>query len=293
VRLLVTGGGGMLAHAVRPVFEASGHTLTAPDHAALDVTDASAVRAAVRESRAEWVLHLAAFTHVDACESEAWRAFAVNGYGAANAAEAAREHGAGITAISTDYVFAGDAREPYRERDAAGPRSTYGASKWVGEEMVRWVNPRHQIVRTSWLYGAGGPNFVDTILAKGRAGDALRVVDDQRGSPTWTGHLAEGLLRLVTRGTPGTYHCTNSGDCTWYDLAAYALERAGLHPPLARTDTASFPRPARRPAWSVLGADAFVQATGWRMPSWQEGVDRHRAQIGIGAAAPSPARRAS
>lgn len=289
MRLFVTGGGGMLAHAVKPVFEVAGHTLDAPERAALDVTDAAAVRAAVRDARPDWVLHLAAFTQVDACETEAWRAFAVNGYGAANVAEAARDHGAGITAISTDYVFAGDAREPYQENAAPAPRSTYGASKWVGEEMVRWVNPRHQIVRTSWLFGAGGRNFVDTILAKGRAGDALRVVDDQRGAPTWTGHLAEGLLRLVTRGVLGTFHCTNAGDCTWYDLAAYALERAGLHPPLARTDTASFPRPARRPAWSVLSPERFVQATGWRMPPWQQGVDRHLEQTG--AAQPAAARR--
>ncbi|HET7225719.1 MAG TPA: dTDP-4-dehydrorhamnose reductase [Candidatus Eisenbacteria bacterium] len=288
MRVLATGGGGMLARAAVPAFMGAGHDVLALTKAELDVTDPDAVRRAVRDARPDWVLHLAAFTHVDACETEAWRAFAVNGFGAANVAAAAREAGAGISAISTDYVFPGDAREPYREHDPAAPRSTYGASKWVGEECVRWTNPRHQVVRTSWLFGAGGPNFVDTILAKARAGDALRVVDDQRGSPTWTGHLAEGLLALVARGTPGTYHCTSSGACTWFDLAAYALERAGVRASLERTDTASFPRPARRPAWSVLSAEAFERATGWRMPDWRQGVDRYLAER-AGAATPAGA----
>jgi dTDP-4-dehydrorhamnose reductase len=125
------------------------------------------------------------------------------------------------------------------------------------------------------LFGPGGPNFVDTILARARAGQGLRVVDDQRGSPTFTRDLAQGLLRLLEAGTFGTYHCTNAGDCTWYDLAVHALACAGLDVPLERTDTASFPRPARRPAYSVLSNGRFERVTGWRMPPWQDAVRRH------------------
>jgi dTDP-4-dehydrorhamnose reductase len=142
---------------------------------------------------------------------------------------------------------------------------------------VREVLPRHIIGRTSWLFGPGGGNFVDTILARARAGERLRVVDDQRGSPTFTRDLAQGLLRLANAGASGTCHCTNSGDCTWYDLAAHALAHAGLGVPLERTDTASFPRPAKRPAYSVLGNAAFERVTGWRMPAWTDAVERHLA----------------
>jgi dTDP-4-dehydrorhamnose reductase len=197
--------------------------------------------------------------------------------GARHAALAAVEGGASLLALSTDYVFDGTATSPYRESDAANPQSVYGASKWAGEQAVREVHPRHLIVRTSWLFGPGGVNFVDTILARAREGARLRVVDDQRGSPTFTRDLAQGLLRLVAAGTTGTYHCTNSGDCTWYDLAAHVLARAGLGVPLERTDTASSARPAKRPAYSVLGNASFERVTGWRMPAWPDALERHLA----------------
>lgn len=275
----------MLARAAVPAFAAAGHEVALHARADLDVTDAEAVRRAVSAYRPEAVLHLAAFTKVDACESDPATAFRVNAEGARNVAHAAADVSAAVIALSTDYVFAGDATSPYREDDPVDPRSVYGASKWAGEQAVREMNPRHQIVRTSWLFGAGGSNFVDTILGRARAGEALRVVDDQRGAPTWTGHLAQGLVRLLASDAWGTFHCTNRGACTWYDLAAYALERAGADAPLARTDTASFPRPARRPAYSVLSPERFEQATGWRMPTWQEGVDAHLAALAEPAAA--------
>ncbi len=285
VKVLVTGAGGMLAQAVLPAFAAAGHEVTGATHAALDVTDREAVRRAIGEQRPQAVLHLASFTHVDRCESERALAFRVNVDGTRHVAEAAAEADALVVAISSDYVFNGEAAAPYHEYDRADPRSVYGASKWEGEQAVRAANPRHQVVRTSWLFGAGGPNFVDTILARARAGQALRVVDDQRGSPTWTGHLAEGLQRLLASGAVGTFHCTNTGDCTWYELAAYALARAGVQTSLERTDTASFPRPARRPSYSVLSPALFEHATGWRMPPWQEGVERHLAATAEPAAA--------
>ena len=199
----------------------------------------------------------------------------MNALGARNAALAAGSCGAAVLALSTDYVFDGTATAPYAEDAPAAPASAYGASKWAGEQAVRAVTARHAIVRTSWLFGPGGANFVDTILTRARAGQALHVVGDQRGSPTFTGDLAQGLRRLLEADAAGTFHCTNSGDCTWYDLAAHALACAGLDVPLARTDTASFPRPARRPAYSVLSNGRFEQVTGWRMPPWRDAVRRH------------------
>jgi dTDP-4-dehydrorhamnose reductase len=273
--VFVTGAAGMLGQAVMPAFAAAGHETAGGDLPGLDVTDCETVRRAVAGHRAEWVVHLAAFTKVDECESRPDHAFLVNGLGARNAALAAAASGAALLALSTDYVFDGRAATPYREYDAAGPRSVYGASKWAGEQAVREVHVRHVIVRTSWLFGPGGPNFVDTILAKARAGEALHVVDDQRGSPTFTHDLAQGLLRLVAAAQYGTYHCTNSGACTWYDLAERAVASAGLRVPLERTDTASFPRPAPRPAYSVLGNGFFERVTGWRMPPWPDAVQRH------------------
>jgi dTDP-4-dehydrorhamnose reductase len=198
----------------------------------------------------------------------------VNGIGARNAALVASELGAAVLALSTDYVFDGRAQRPYREYDAAAPRSVYGASKWAGEQAIREAYARHVIVRTAWLYGHGGPNFVDTILRRARAGEPLRVVDDQRGSPTWTHDLSDGLVLLMTRAEFGTYHFTNSGDCTWHDLATYAIQRAGLAVPVERIDTATLGRPAPRPAYSVLSTHWFEHVTGMRPPHWQDAVDR-------------------
>jgi dTDP-4-dehydrorhamnose reductase len=148
---------------------------------------------------------------------------------------------------------------------------------------VREVTSRHVIVRTAWLYGHGGTNFVDTILARARKGEPLRVVDDQRGSPTSTSDLAQALLKLAGAGQYGTYHCTNAGECTWHDLAVHALARAGLAAPIERIDSATLARPARRPAYSVLSNLMFEHVTGHRMAHWQDAVDRY---LGGGAVAP-------
>ena len=277
MRIAVTGAGGLLAHALRPALEAAGHAVLALGKGDVDVTRLDALGRALEGFRPDWVAHLAAFTRVDECEGRADHAFLVNALGARNAALAALACGAGLLSISTDYVFDGTAKAPYREYDAPGPRSVYGASKWAGEQAVREIQPRHLIVRSAWLYGPGGANFVDTILARARAGDPLRVVDDQRGSPTYTHDLAAGLVRLLGSGQLGTFHCTNAGACSWYDLAAHALGRAGLAVTIDRTDTASFPRPARRPLFSVLDNQWFERATGAPLPSWQDALDRYLA----------------
>lgn len=275
MRLLVTGAGGMLARALVPALEAKGHQVTRFTHAELDVTRCPDVRRAVRDAAPDWVVHLAAYTDVDGCEKDPDRAFIVNGLGARNAAMAAHEMGAGVLALSSDYVFDGRTREPRREHDIVGPLSQYGRSKLAGERGAREVNPRHVIVRTSWLYGAGGRNFVDTIVARARAGEPLAVVDDQRGSPTWTGDLSGALADLLERGEYGTYHVTNRGDCTWHEFAEAVCREAGLAVDIRRITSEELARPARRPAYSVLCPAWFEHVSGRTMPHWQDALTRY------------------
>lgn len=283
MKALVTGAGGMLARAVLPMLERGGHETLALDRAALDVADGAAFDSRARAFGPDWIVHLAAFTKVDDCEARSGHAHRVNGEGAGNAARAAAACGAAVLAISTDYVFDGMATRPYSIDAPVGPQSAYGASKLAGEEAVRRECPRHVIVRTAWLYGTGGPNFVDTILRKARAGEPLKVVDDQRGAPTWTEDLARALGALIERESWGTFHVTSAGDCTWFDLAAHLVAHAGSIAPLERMSSSELARPARRPAYSVLALDRYEQVTGGTMRPWREAVD---AYLESGVAAP-------
>lgn len=274
MKALVTGAGGMLAQAVIPALEEAGHAVLGLKRADVDIASPGALAHSIQVFKPDWILHLAAFTRVDDCETEVDRAFGVNALGARNVAQAAAECGAALLTISTDYVFDGRGSRPYREYDAAAPLSVYGASKWAGEQAVRELHARHIIVRTAWLFGRGGTHFIDTILRRARAGESLRVVDDQHGAPTWTQDLAIGLLRLIECAQYGTYHCTSSGECSWYDVAEFTLRSAGLETPLERTGSAAYVRPAARPAYSVLSNHLFEQVTGSRMPLWQDAVAR-------------------
>jgi len=277
LKIAVTGAAGMLARALLPQLEAAKHEVRPLRREQADVTSYPALHAALEPFQPQWVIHLAAFTRVDDCEREAALAFKVNGLGARNAALAAASCGAALLAVSTDYVFDGRGTRPYREYDATCPLSVYGRSKWAGEQAIREVAPRHVIVRTAWLYGAGGANFVDSILRKARHGEPLAVVDDQRGSPTWTHDLARALVRLVEAAEFGTYHCTNSGECTWHELAEHVVARARADVPVERTTTAALARPAPRPAYSVLDGSWCEHVTGLRMPHWMDAVDRYLA----------------
>jgi dTDP-4-dehydrorhamnose reductase len=275
MKAIVTGAGGMLAQALVPALERAGWTVRALPETALDVTDFTAVSATVADARPDWVFNLAAFTRVDDCETQADRAHLVNGLGARNVALACAAAGAAMVQVSTDYVFDGRALAPYREYDPPAPLSVYGASKLAGERAVREVLARHVIARTSWLYGAGGPNFVDTILAKAEAGERLRVVDDQRGAPTYTEDLAAGLLALVATGQFGTYHVTNRGSCTWYEFAKFLTAEAGMTASIEPTDSLAYVRPARRPANSMLSSQLFDHVTGRPLPEWQDAARRY------------------
>jgi dTDP-4-dehydrorhamnose reductase len=278
VKVLITGRGGMLARAVNAALTARDHSpiwMMNPD---ADITNPAAFRATAQHLSPDWIFNLAAMTRVDDCESDPVRAYAVNGVGAKIVAESARSLNAAVLQVSTDYVFAGTGTRPYLEDDPTGPLSIYGKSKLQGEQFVRETVPdQHVIVRTAWLYGAGGSNFVDTILLKARAREPLRVVNDQRGSPTWTSDLATALVRLMEKDARGTFHCTSRGDCTWFELAAAILELSGAKTPLEPTDTETLARPAPRPRYSVLDCGKFERAAGTSMPEWRNALKRYLA----------------
>jgi dTDP-4-dehydrorhamnose reductase len=229
------------------------HEVVALSRTDLDVTDLGAVQTVLSRQDPDVVVHAAAWTDVDGCQRDPDRAFRVNGLGSRNVALACHGSGAACCYVSTDYVFDGAKAEAYTEFDRPDPISVYGASKLAGERAVQALLPRHWIIRTSWLYGPGGKNFVKTILAKARAGEDLRVVDDQIGSPTYAPDLAQGISRLIQEPRYGVWHLTNSQNCTWYDFAAAILESVGLHwvrlEPILSKDLA---RPAPRPKNSVL-----------------------------------------
>jgi dTDP-4-dehydrorhamnose reductase len=229
--------------------------------AELDVTDRAAVRAAL--SADDLVFNCAAWTDVDGAEEHEGEAARVNGEGARHVAEAA-----GIVVyVSTDYVFDGGKREPYVESDRVGPLSAYGRSKLAGERATAEANPRHYVVRSSWLFGPGGRNFVETMLG---IGPQVRVVRDQVGCPTFTGHLAEALVRLAGTADYGLHHMAASGSCSWFEFAREIFARAGVDTQVEPCTTAEFPRPAPRPAYSVLASER-----GHRLPDWREGLDAY------------------
>ncbi|HSD80317.1 MAG TPA: dTDP-4-dehydrorhamnose reductase [Solirubrobacteraceae bacterium] len=281
MRVLVTGAGGMLGRAVAGAARARGHDVVALARADADVTDAAALRAALARAAPQAVVNCAAWTDVDGAEADEAGATRVNGTGAGNVASAAAGCGARVVHVSTDYVFDGFKREPYLEDDPVGPRSAYGRSKLAGERAVAEAAGDHAIVRTAWLFGAGGRNFVDTMLGLGAERDEVRVVTDQIGCPTWTGHLAPALLDLAAGTATGVFHVAAAGACSWHELAVEAFRRAGLACDVRPTTTADFPRPAPRPAFSVLRS---ARPETPALPAWQEGLAAYldqRVPVGV------------
>ena len=257
----MTGAAGMLG---QDVVRAAGDDVVAYSRAELDVTDAAAVEREL--SGYDVVINCAAWTAVDAAEEHAAEALAVNRDGARNVAAAARR----VVYVSSDYVFDGAKRTPYVESDPTGPLQSYGRSKLAGERATVEANPRHFIVRSSWLFGAGGPNFVETMLRLGRERDRLRVVADQVGCPTFTGHLAEALVRLVQTEDYGVHHLAGGGACSWNEFAREIFARSSVDCSVEAISTAEYPTPARRPAWSVLGSER-----GHALAPWQDGLEAY------------------
>ncbi len=293
LKLLVTGAGGMLGRAVVDAATRLGHDVSAATRQDVDVTDADALHRIIAARLPEAVVNCAAYTDVDGAESDRAAALAVNGAGAGNVAAAAAEIGAQIVHVSTDYVFDGAKREPWLESDPVGPLGAYGESKLAGEREVIAANPRHAIVRTAWLFGAGGRNFVDTMLALGADRDEVSVVTDQIGCPTWTVHLAGALVELAERPEEtGIHHIAGAGSCSWNELALEIFDVAGIDCRVLPTTTESFPRPAPRPAYSVLGSERAEPLT---LPRWQDGVAQYvrgmdERRSGSGAVSPTAKR---
>lgn len=250
----------------------AGWPVTASTRADLDVTDAEAVDTAVRGH--DVVVNAAAFTAVDAAEDNEAIAFSVNAAAAAHLARACARHGARLVHVSTDYVFSGNAVEPYSEGTPLEPRSAYGRTKAAGEWAVRAATDRVWVLRTAWLYGIGGPNFPATMRRLEQQRESVDVVDDQRGQPTWTKDLARRVVEVVEQSVPyGTYHATASGDTTWYGLAREVFELVGADPARVRpTSSAAFRRPAPRPAYSVLGHGAWQSAGLPPMRPWAQAL---------------------
>lgn len=275
-RWLVTGAGGMLGRDLVTVLgDQPGVRFTALDRAGLDIADADAVSAAVAGH--DVVINAAAWTNVDGAEAAEDRATAINGAAVGNLARACAATGARLVQISTDYVFPGDAQAPYREDAPTKPINAYGRGKLVGEEAVREHLPElGYIVRTAWLYGEHGRNFVATMLELAAHQDTIEVVDDQRGQPTWSFALAARLVELgrgalAATAPAGTYHGTASGETTWFGLARAVFAEAGLDPERVQPTTSDrFPRPARRPGYSVLGHDRWAAAGLQPLAGWRE-----------------------
>jgi dTDP-4-dehydrorhamnose reductase len=271
MRLLVTGAAGLLGSHVVAEARARGHAVAGLSHADLDVVDFDTVERVVGAHRPDAVFHCAGYTAVDRAESEPEKARAVNVDGTRHVACAATNVGAAFVTVSTDYVFDGRKRTPYVPDDEVGPLSVYGRSKLEGDRAAFEAAPSALVVRTSWLYG-GENGFVPAILRRAERGEALRVVDDQRGRPTWAPHAAAAMLDLLERGASGVWHVAGGGECTWLELAREAIRLRGLDVTVAPISTADFGSPARRPAYSVLDLSATESFLGRSMTHWREAL---------------------
>jgi dTDP-4-dehydrorhamnose reductase len=283
VKVAVIGPRGQLGSALCEAFRRRAVDCVELDHVRVEVTDPQSVLVALRDARPAAVVNTAAFHKVDACEEDPKRAFEVNALGALHVARACREAGARCVYVSTDYVFDGAKAEPYLEEDLPNPLNVYGASKLAGEHLVAQTCPDALVVRVASLFGGlgsrgKGTNFVLTVLERARRGEALRVVDDVRMSPTYAEDAAAAIVELVARGASGVFHVVNKGACSWYELAVRVLELAGLRVPVHPVPQEAYPARARRPRNSALST-AKLEARGLRLPPWEDAVQRYLAAL--------------
>lgn len=281
MKILLLGAKGMLGCELRRHLEAM-HDVTALDSSSCDITSPDACDRAIKERSPDVVVNAAAYTNVDGCETDRECCFGVNAEGVKNIALACRGRGTLIVHFSTDYVFDGAGSAPYREDDAVGPINAYGASKLQGERFLAEYADRWLLIRTSWLYGAHGKNFVAAILNRAAAADHLEVVNDQVGSPTFAGDLAWAAGVLMEQGRTGVYHLTNGGRCTWYEFACKIMQYAGKETiPVRPIRSDELKRAAARPAWSVLSTDKFSRDTGKEMRHWEAALKDYLIQTGF------------
>ena len=275
MKLLVTGAAGMLGRDVMLAAGNAGHDVVGFGHTELDVTDAAGVSKKIGMEHPDVVIHCAAWTDVDGAEAAEEAAMAVNGTGAGNVAAAAAEVGASVVYVSSDYVFDGAKGSPYVETDQPAPLSAYGRTKLAGEEATAAANKRHFVVRSSWLFGIGGGNFVETMLRLAADHGEVLVVRDQVGSPTYTWHLAYGIVRLIEGIEFGIHHMGAAGHCSWYEFAREIFEQANVECKVMSGTTEMLGRPAPRPAFSALESQ---REHAIRLPSWQDGLAGYLAQ---------------
>jgi dTDP-4-dehydrorhamnose reductase len=272
MKIAIFGASGLLGKAL--LREWSGDEVVPLSSRDADIRDPKAVARVVDEVKADWIILSAAYTDVDGCESNLELAFSINRDGAVNVARAARRAGSKLLFLSSDYVFDGKKSSPYETDDARNPQSIYGRSKAEAELALLDAMPECCIARTSWLFGAGGKCFPDTILKLAATRGRLDVVNDQRGSPTYTVDLARAIIQLCRKNAAGVVHVTNRGDCTWFEFAQLLVQEAGLKTEVRPVSSEQFPRPAPRPAYSVLSPKSLHEF-GIEMPAWQDALRRY------------------
>ncbi len=279
MRVLVTGFAGQLGHDVIKELTAAGITCAAADIAEFDLTDYNSVRGYITSFEPDTVIHCAAYTAVDKAEDNCAAAYAVNVIGTENLCRAIKDIKAKFVYISTDYVFDGEKDEPYEVNDKTNPQTVYGATKREGENRVRMLCPKHFIIRTAWVFGKNGNNFVKTMLRLGAERDSINVVCDQFGSPTYTKDLAKLIVQMIGTEKYGTYHATNEGFCSWADFTCEIMQQANLNARVVPITSSEYPAKAKRPKNSRLSKRSLIEAGFTPLPPWEDALKRYLKEI--------------
>ena len=274
MKILITGANGQLGRELTKQYSERNEELILTDVAELDITDTKQVYKFVENTKPDVIINCAAYTAVDKCETDTDIAYKINTLGPRNLAMAANSIGAEIVQVSTDYVFDGIKNSLLTEFDEPNPQTVYGLTKLQGEKVVKELNPKHYIIRTAWLYGDGN-NFVRTMLKLSQTNPSLKVVNDQHGTPTSTVDLSKVIIKLVDEKNYGLFHCTCKGECTWYDLTKEIFRLSGINTEVIACTTDEFPRPAKRPEFSVLRNYMLELTTGDITRTWQEALEEY------------------
>jgi len=279
-KVLITGANGQLGRELTKQLRDKKVELILTDTGEMDITKSAIVYFQVKDIKPDIIINCAAHTAVDKCETQMDQAYKINAIGAKNLAQAAYCVGAELVQVSTDYVFDGEGIKPITEFDAPNPQSVYGSSKLQGEILTRYLNPKSYIVRTGWLYGHG-ENFVKNIIKLSKTNESLKVVNDQFGTPTSTVDLSRVIIKLLEEKNFGTFHCTCKGETTWYDFTKEIFRLKGINTQVIPCSTDEFPRPAKRPKYSVLQNYMLELTTGDSTRSWEEAIKEYVAKLSI------------